>query len=54
MHLDDAVEPLMSVPFVIESILRDGHTDAWVGFTASSGELWQAVDVLEWSVQTPP
>ena len=54
VHLDDAVEPLMSVPFAVESILRDGHTDAWVGFTASSGELWQAVDVLEWSVQTPP
>ena len=54
VHLDDDVVPLMSVPFAVESILRDGHTDAWVGFTASSGELWQAVDVLEWSVQTPP
>lgn len=54
LYLDDLAIPLMSVPFSMESILRDSSTDAWVGFTASSGELWQAVDVIDWTMSSTP
>ena len=52
VYLDDMSSPLMSVPFNIESILRDSATSgsAWVGFTAATGDLWQAVDILEWNM----
>jgi hypothetical protein len=52
VFLDDMSSPLMSVPFNIESILRDAASNdaAWVGFTAATGDLWQAVDILEWNM----
>ena len=50
LYLDDLTSPLMSVPFNFESVLRDDSTEAWVGFTASSGDNYQAVDVIDWSM----
>jgi hypothetical protein len=52
VYLDDVSLPIMSVPYNFDSLLREGSTSVWVGFTASSGELWQAVDILEWNMTT--
>ena len=56
VYVDDLTLPIMSVPFNMESIMRNisDSTTAWVGFTASSGYLWQAVHILEWNMTFPP
>jgi hypothetical protein len=56
VYVDDLTLPMMSVPFNMESVLRNisDSTTAWVGFTASSGYFWQAVHILEWNMTFPP
>ena len=43
--------PVLSVPLSAASFLRpNGNGRVFFGFTASTGAVWQAVDVLSWNV----
>jgi hypothetical protein len=50
VYLNDMNTPVLSVPLRVESAIELNHGRAWVGFTASTGEIsWQAHDILSWS-----
>lgn len=49
VFLDDMRAPVLTVPFAAASFLRQGSSDAYVGLTASTGDFWQAVDILSWN-----
>ena len=42
--------PVLSVPLSASSFLRPNSTKVYVGFTASTGAVWQAVDILAWNL----
>jgi len=52
VYVDDFDAPMMSVPFNMETVLRDSKTNskAYVGFTAASANSWQAVDIITWNM----
>jgi len=52
VYVDDFSAPMVSVPFNMETILRNAsiNSQAYVGFTASSASSWQAVDIITWSM----
>ncbi len=45
------VKPVLTVPLAPAFFLRNGSATgtAWLGLTASTGGVWQAVDVLQWN-----
>ena len=53
VFVDDMTTPVLSVPLSNASFLRTNGTDAgkvYIGFTASTGAVWQAVDILTWNL----
>lgn len=49
VYLDSFERPKLTVPISMGSVLgATGHT-AWVGFTGSTGESWQAINLLSWN-----
>jgi len=56
VYVDDFDAPMLSVPFNMETILRDKSTNskAYVGFTAASANSWQAVDIITWNMTSEP
>ena len=55
VFVDDMTTPVLSVPLSNASFLRNGTTgtDAgkvYIGLTASTGAVWQAVDILSWNL----
>jgi hypothetical protein len=50
VFVDDMTTPLLSVPLSAASFLRNDSSKAYFGFTASTGAVWQAVDLLSWNL----
>lgn len=49
VYLDDLEQPLLFVAVDLDALLDLDETGrAWVGFTASTGEAWQAHEILRW------
>jgi hypothetical protein len=49
VYVDDMDVPLLSTPLTMATFLRENSTDARVGFTASTGESWVTVDIVQWN-----
>jgi glucose/arabinose dehydrogenase len=49
IFVDDLAVPALTVPVDIGATLNLSDDTAWVGFTAGTGSVWQAHDVLSWS-----
>jgi hypothetical protein len=55
VFLDDLVTPVLQVPVDLANALNLTQGQAWVGFTAATGEGFENLDVLNWSfTQTAP
>jgi hypothetical protein len=53
VYLDDMTTPVLTVPLAAASFLRPRtvatNASCWMGVTASTGEFFQAVDILSWN-----
>lgn len=41
-------EPLLAIPINLAATLQLDQSVAYIGFTASTGNLWQKQDILSW------
>ena len=49
--MDDMKTPVLTVPLSAASFLRpSGNGKVFFGLSASTGAVWQAVDILSWNV----
>ena len=49
VYMDDMVTPVLTVPLSSASFLRPNSNKAFFGLTASTGAVWQAVDIVSWN-----
>ena len=51
VFMDDMKTPVLTVPLLAASFLRPSSNGAvYLGLTASTGAVWQAVDIVQWNV----
>ena len=50
--MDDMTTPVLTVPLSAASFMRPsaGNGTVFFGLTASTGAVWQAVDIISWNV----
>lgn len=49
VFMDDMTTPVLTVPLAAASFLRPNGSSCFFGLSASTGAVWQAVDIVSWN-----